>query len=797
MTGVLAAFISAIGDEINAISGLYATRLTATIEPGDTIFPVETTEGWSSSGQLRVDRSIYRYGSKTDESFLQIQHFDLDRWVTGAEQRHLETSAVLDWTRDRTALDTLRRSFFVNYATGSDLDVVARNEGVFRHPQMGSDDIFRAYLKLVAYGSRGSPQIIRDILTVVLGPGKFDVFEDLTKGAEDDPPSRHNVLFIRAESPSIPVGAAYLEDTTVAALASSTASTALPASISAVTGARPPIDTLDRIVALGTGATSSGSEQVVLAAGSFPSSIRPGDIFEITDGPLRGRRASVSANSLTSLSFSPLPGLANRGNLPDSLSGAGWLVRRTPLMFAQPATEDGWAPKGDGGTIADGNLTITGTDDGYERSISISPESQAIFSIHFKARSSNLLTSFVFFFSDEERVYTAGLSSTFSGFFNGGSFLSPFQTKNLEQTWVIKKNGRKSIELTVNNSTVVLSPSAFPTVAEYQASSFILPFASPDPSRKMGFGAIRFSIVDIYSVNWRIGPHGTDRFARSIPLTSHTTTALIAAENVTHTPLGARVIVQDYNARNSRGGNIRGSWIVSALEGLQGLSITGEVIRGCRLDSLNNAIVFPPATLRWPDCLGQRVSLTLAGANSGLYTIVAGLDDNFTEIAAANPAYTPYLSSVETEKQLPPIYISTVQIATLSGEDPELTPFQRDISAQIVPVLAPDASPADVLVGRQGRFNASTRVVSWPLNDQGDSAGDLVAFETVQQSSAHLIHPDLEADSTSNPYAFYIHDSAGYLRQLLQDVVLAGTRLDFDNLSRNPTTGLHISGRDT
>lgn len=76
MTGVLEAVTSAIGDELTRLAGFRFTRLTANVAAGVAVFPVETTFGWGSVGEVIVDGARYRYGGKTATSLTGVTYVD-------------------------------------------------------------------------------------------------------------------------------------------------------------------------------------------------------------------------------------------------------------------------------------------------------------------------------------------------------------------------------------------------------------------------------------------------------------------------------------------------------------------------------------------------------------------------------------------------------------------------------------------------------------------------------------------------------------------------------------------------
>jgi hypothetical protein len=194
-TGIYEGITSAIGQEINRLGGTRSTRIQAghPISSGDTTFRVETTTGWESTGFFYLEGVLYKYtgitSSPTHGTFTGISHFDgltaapisTGPYISGAAQDHEVLSEIIDYTRIYSALDQMRRTFLVDYATGSDLDTVGRNIGVLRQPELpSSDSTFRNIIKAIAYSPRGTMYAVELYLTALFGAGNYKIFEDLT-----------------------------------------------------------------------------------------------------------------------------------------------------------------------------------------------------------------------------------------------------------------------------------------------------------------------------------------------------------------------------------------------------------------------------------------------------------------------------------------------------------------------------------------------------------------------------------------------------------------------------------------
>ena len=154
--GLLEPVTSAIGDELTDLAGLRSTRLTALFDVGDTTANVESTLGWDDAGTVFIEGVQYRYTSKTLSTLDGLDHFDDVDFVPGAKQRHQPLAEVVDFTRNFSVLDKLRRSLLVAFADGEDLTVVGSKVAVDRPPALVDDEVFRAVIQAIAYTAAGT-----------------------------------------------------------------------------------------------------------------------------------------------------------------------------------------------------------------------------------------------------------------------------------------------------------------------------------------------------------------------------------------------------------------------------------------------------------------------------------------------------------------------------------------------------------------------------------------------------------------------------------------------------------------
>jgi hypothetical protein len=168
--GPAEAVLDGIGDELNELAGLRETRLAAVANAGATVATVETTYSWPASGAFYMAGKLYSYSGKTASSFMGL--------APPVAEDLRELTPLVDWSRSYSALDLARRSVLVDYAEENYLDALGRNYGVFRFPGL-TDDAFRSAIKALAFAPKGTVATIETVLTYLVGPGNFEVFEDL------------------------------------------------------------------------------------------------------------------------------------------------------------------------------------------------------------------------------------------------------------------------------------------------------------------------------------------------------------------------------------------------------------------------------------------------------------------------------------------------------------------------------------------------------------------------------------------------------------------------------------------
>jgi hypothetical protein len=168
--GPAEAVLDGIGDELNELAGLRVTRLAAPALASATSVTTETTFTWPDTGAFYMAGVLYAYTGKTTSSFTGLT-------PPVAEDLRAMTPLV-DWSQSYSAYDLARRALLVDFAEDEYLDALGRNYGVFRFPGL-TDDSFRSAIKALAFAPKGTLATITTVLNYLVGPGNFDVFEDL------------------------------------------------------------------------------------------------------------------------------------------------------------------------------------------------------------------------------------------------------------------------------------------------------------------------------------------------------------------------------------------------------------------------------------------------------------------------------------------------------------------------------------------------------------------------------------------------------------------------------------------
>lgn len=180
-SGLWKATIDAILGETEKYAGQAITELTtplaeaevATMNVASTIrFGVET-DGTTIS-VLLIGGEIVLATGRTLTSFTTLTR----GYRTTQPRLHPPGTLVYDLTRNRTALDLVRRGFFVRTARLEDLDVIGRNLGLHRCPGL-DEETWRALIQVMAYLPNQPIDAFKRVLDVFPGIGNYEIVEEL------------------------------------------------------------------------------------------------------------------------------------------------------------------------------------------------------------------------------------------------------------------------------------------------------------------------------------------------------------------------------------------------------------------------------------------------------------------------------------------------------------------------------------------------------------------------------------------------------------------------------------------
>lgn len=180
-SGLWKALLDAVLGQADALAGQSITELTAplsideasTMSVASTIrFGVNTDS--TNVALLLVGGEIILATGRTLTSFT-----TLTRGVQTTQPRvHPSGTLVYDLTRNRTALDLVRRGLFVGTARLEDLDVIGRNLGLHKCPGL-DEESWRSLIQVMAYLPNQPIDAFTRVLDVFPGVGNYEIVEDL------------------------------------------------------------------------------------------------------------------------------------------------------------------------------------------------------------------------------------------------------------------------------------------------------------------------------------------------------------------------------------------------------------------------------------------------------------------------------------------------------------------------------------------------------------------------------------------------------------------------------------------
>jgi hypothetical protein len=174
----LRASIEACAEEVASLYGYRMTRLRAAHSAGDTTLNVESTYGFATSGYLLLqgETDVLAYSgivqTPTAQQFTGVSPLEFD---------HDEEDEVIDWNRNTTQMDLLRRATLIEYADGKDLNRIARNNNITRPRPLVSDTDFRRLVKVLAWIQKNNIYAIELLLAALYPGGGYTIYESLVE----------------------------------------------------------------------------------------------------------------------------------------------------------------------------------------------------------------------------------------------------------------------------------------------------------------------------------------------------------------------------------------------------------------------------------------------------------------------------------------------------------------------------------------------------------------------------------------------------------------------------------------
>lgn len=172
--GLLEATLDAIHKVDDRIGGRAVSKLTAQLDVAETTtLAVLSTIGFGEyvdgAGDARLlvgDEIVLATGRTTDDPYT---FTGLTRGAEGTEARTWPPGTlVYDYAENTSAIDLLRRGFFVDTAVSEDLRILARNLGLKVCPGISTEEL-RRVIRAIAYLPKGPVDAVRKVLEAYYG----------------------------------------------------------------------------------------------------------------------------------------------------------------------------------------------------------------------------------------------------------------------------------------------------------------------------------------------------------------------------------------------------------------------------------------------------------------------------------------------------------------------------------------------------------------------------------------------------------------------------------------------------
>lgn len=759
--------------------------------------------------------------------------------ASGAAQDHTTATQVVEYTRNYSSLDKFRRGFFLNTATGTDLDNVGLNVGVARPDRLVDDTVYRNIIAALAYKPRGTIATLENFLNAAFGVGGWEYFEDFTANFDStnnefpapNTTSRYpGVVFIRRNnnSEATSIGKAYVVGSKLL-IASGATTVTLPADSLLPYRLIPAADRSWQLVATGTvaagtGATTTSPSSVTSPASAFPDRIKRGDILELTSGPKAGTRAVIyTRNSATSLTLGGAPGVEHSIFPFNSLTtAADWQIYRPASNFrnAIPSTEKflenaiqttPWVYGQVGGLIETTQVTVVADDYTmlnpgstqndhvyYSHLTRIYPESYVSFEILSRLNgnpdnTNTHLKQWYFSIFDGAYEITVGmhhhathvevgfLDAAGTAFIAGGIQITIPHNANMNfASFRIEKRGTSQVLFYANGQLI--------DTKAYSA------FTGASPNRELRFGTIMQSNnaakvphLHIKSAQWLCETPTLDFL--NVRQSGGTTTApnqldAASASFVMTTDIGRRVRINSFTNRLTARGTPLGEWEIATTPSTTQVTLIGptrEHLSSIGTQYPKQLIVdHDPTAFVWPDHLGHQIQI-LSGPNAGTYAISKIL----------NPVdRTDY--SVTQPRTLTSALIPARQYSNLIEVSTNLPAPADDsvVNWRLVPAFVSDSGIGFEIINATS-IAGSTLTLRTTLPHSTELL-ELKYANVPSASVPRLADNNVElSPGNYSLYPFYLWDNWGWIRDYLDVVRPAGVQVDLDRLYRD-AAGLHI-----
>lgn len=812
------------------------------VTPADTVAWIGNAINWPASGLIYLGGVRYTYATLEADTFENAPAWRLtgleawtgEAYVPGVAKIHPIGSEVVDYSRSYNSIDKTRRGMLVEYATGPDLSIVGRNEGVDRPHDLSDDSIFKKLIETTAYTYKGTIFAVERMLDAVLGAGTWEGFRDLTGkyvSTSLGPPSprKHRVQgrsnhfatwFLRRRGLGTdPRGKAFLTERDVVPLVFDDPNYTVTLSRTplAFEGIRYATEGGPRLIAeSGPDASLYASYAATIAtvtattAGDFPAAlIKKGDLYVVMSGPHAGAIGVVilveEDHYITLAKDDALwPPGSPMLEIDIDVPKHAWKIVRpvsnfrwydpTDEVFAERPGIPVWAFAGDTGDVSHPSklpacleiVADAATTNLFTHDARIISGSRASFSISFAwdGTSSSASTAgkqLVFVIDDGVHSFAAGLIGTQVGFLHAdGSFLIGPPTATLV------KDVFATFTIVINGSTAPADADGVDEISLYQNGRFICSSSRtsfPASGDIIAASQIGFGTADTAHFLVGMGVTQADWSAEtSRDLANSRFTAETAAPFVIHgtTFDGPGFLDPDDVGRTIRvynRGAAYGEWVITAVTDASHVTVESPLRTDATWISAypSRVTVTRSTPFRFPEDLGRNITIE-DGANSGERTIQDILDpitgESLRSRYAAEVALAPFFST--------PLLV-TSNLVELT--DPLPVPSENGEHTWRFSSEFPSLS--GLTCDLVGTATLSGDVIT--LRDVPPVLR-LVEVEQSTVQSGYLYDDrvrDVEGVVGQIYRGFYLWNAWAWLRDVIDGLVPAGVNADYDRLVRD------------